>query len=193
MLGGLGRGGCLPGGVGHVVRKRRPYRVAIAWELSKQDGGGCEGVHGISPGRVRSRNGDHVPTVEFSVQAAGQVYKQTTKFEHLGRSITDPHDISVEIMRQVQRVRGRYHSYRCELYDRPTADLRLKVRVLTIQPLKPSFIGVQRGTHQRLTRDSPEALSAGPLCTPTPLYQMAEPKPQRPHFVLSRHAGVSGV
>ena len=68
--------------------------------------------------------------VSFTINAAGQVYKQTVQFVYLGGAITADRDLSIEITRRLQRAWACFQRYKMESYDRPGVRLRLKVQLL---------------------------------------------------------------
>ena len=57
--------------------------------------------------------------VSFTINAVGQVYKQTIEFVHLGGAITADRDLSIEMTRRLQRVWACFQRYKVEIYDRP--------------------------------------------------------------------------
>ena len=57
--------------------------------------------------------------VSFTINAAGQAYKQTIEFVHLGGAITADRDLSIEITRRLQRAWACFQRYKMEIYDRP--------------------------------------------------------------------------
>ena len=63
--------------------------------------------------------------VSFTINAAGQVYKQTVEFVYLGGAITADRDITIEITRRLQRAWACFQRYKMEIYDRPGVRLRL--------------------------------------------------------------------
>ena len=65
-------------------------------------------------------------TVTFSVEAAGQVYKQTHEFVYLGGNINHHTDLSIEVDRRIRNVWCSFRKYSLELYDRPSAPLESK-------------------------------------------------------------------
>ena len=67
--------------------------------------------------------------VSSTINAAGQVYKQT-KFVYLGGAITADRDLSIEITLRLQRAWACFQRYKMEIYDRPGVRVRLKVRLL---------------------------------------------------------------
>ena len=68
--------------------------------------------------------------VSFTINAAGEVYKQTIEFVYLGGAITADRDLSIEITRRLRRAWACFQRYKMEIYDRPNVRLRLKVRLL---------------------------------------------------------------
>ena len=66
--------------------------------------------------------------VSFTINAAGQVYKQTIEFVYLGGAITADRDLSIEITQRLQRVLACFQRFKMEIYNRPGVRLRLKVR-----------------------------------------------------------------
>ena len=62
--------------------------------------------------------------VSFTINAAGQVYKQTIEFVYLGGAITADRDLSIEIKRRLQRAWACFQLYKMEIYDRPGVRLR---------------------------------------------------------------------
>ena len=69
-------------------------------------------------------------TVVFSVEVAGQVYNQTNKFLYLGENVNHIADLSIEVDRRIRNVWCSFQNYTLELYDRPSAPLELKIRML---------------------------------------------------------------
>ena len=103
--------------------------------------------------------------VSFTINAAGQVYKQTIEFVHLGGAITADRDLNIEITRRLQRAWACFQRYKMEIYDRPGVRLRLKVRLLkaevvetllyrgmTWSPKKPGYDRRRRVHHSMLLR-----------------------------------------
>ena len=62
------------------------------------------------------------------IKAAGQRYKQTEKFVYLGGAISADAKMSIEINRRISAAWARIRKYSSQLYDRPNAELSLKVR-----------------------------------------------------------------
>ena len=69
-------------------------------------------------------------TATFSVEVAGQVYNQTNKLVYLGKNVDQNADLSIEVDRRVRNAWCSFRKYTLELYDRPSAPLELKIRML---------------------------------------------------------------
>ena len=65
-------------------------------------------------------------TATFSVEAAGQVYKQTHEFVYIERNVNHHTDLSIEVDRRIRNAWCSFWKYSLELYDRPSAPLELK-------------------------------------------------------------------
>ena len=77
----------------------------------------------------------------FSVEAAGQVYNQTNEFVYLGGNVDHNADLSIEVDRRIRNARGGFRKYTLELYDRPSAPLELKIRMLRAEVLETMLYG----------------------------------------------------
>ena len=75
-------------------------------------------------------------TATFSVEAAGQVYNQTNEFVYLGENINHNADLSIEVDRRVRNAWYSFRKYTLEPYDRPSAPLELKIRMLRAEVLE---------------------------------------------------------
>ena len=69
-------------------------------------------------------------TATFSVEAAGQAHNQTNEFVYLGGNVNQNADLSIEVDRRVRNAWRSFRKYTLELYDRPSAPLELKLRML---------------------------------------------------------------
>ena len=69
-------------------------------------------------------------TATFSEEAAGQVYNQTNEFVYLGGNVNHNTDLSIEVDRRIRNAWCSFRKYTLELYDRPSAPLELKIRML---------------------------------------------------------------
>ena len=102
----------------------------------------------------------------FSVEAAGQVYNQTIEFVYLGRNVNHNADhLSIEADRRIRNAWCSSQKYILELYDRPSAPLELKMRMLRAEVLETMPYGcvtwsprachydrLRRAHHRFLTR-----------------------------------------
>ena len=101
----------------------------------------------------------------FSVEAAGQVYKQTNEFVYLGGNVSHNADVSIEVNRRIRNAWCRFWKYTLELYDRPIAPLELNIRMLRAEVLETMLNGrvtwsprachydtLRRAHHRFLTR-----------------------------------------
>ena len=104
-------------------------------------------------------------TATFSVEAAGQVYNQTNEFVYLGGNVNQNADLSIEIDRRIRKAWCSFRKYTFELYDRPIAPLKLKIRMLRAEVLETMLNGcvtwsprachydtLRRAHHRFLTR-----------------------------------------
>ena len=80
-------------------------------------------------------------TAISSVKAAGQVYKQTNEFVYLGGNVNHNANLSIEIDRRIRNVWYNFRNYTLELYDRPSAPLELKLRMLRAGVLETMLWG----------------------------------------------------
>ena len=104
-------------------------------------------------------------TATFSEEAAGQVYNQTNEFIYLGGNVNHNTSLSVEVDRRVRNAWCSSRMYTLELYDRPSAPLELKIRMLRAEVLETMLYGcvtwsprachydtLRRAHHRFLTR-----------------------------------------
>ena len=77
----------------------------------------------------------------FSVEAAGQVYKQTHDFVYLGGNVNHHADLSIEIDRRIRNAWCSFRKYSLELYDQPSSPLELKIRMLKAEVLETVLYG----------------------------------------------------
>ena len=87
-----------------------------------------------------TREGMPVPTATFSEEAAGQVYNQTNEFIYLGGSVNNA-DLSIEVDRRIRYAWCSFRKYTLKLYDRPSAPLELKIRMLRAEVLETMLYG----------------------------------------------------
>ena len=104
-------------------------------------------------------------TATFSVEASGQVYNQTNEFVCLGGNVNHNADLSIEVDRRIHNAWCSFWKYTLELYDRPSAPLELKIRMLRAEVLETMLSGcvtwsprachydtLRRAHHRFLTR-----------------------------------------
>ena len=70
------------------------------------------------------------------IEAAGQRYRQTTQFLHLGGIIHENADLCLEIERRIRLMWACFKRFGPELYDRKTAPFSLKVRMLRAEVIE---------------------------------------------------------
>ena len=68
--------------------------------------------------------------VSFTINAAGQVYKQKIGFVYVGGAITAGRDLSIKITRRLQMTWAYFQLYKMETHDRSGVRLRVNVRLL---------------------------------------------------------------
>ena len=106
-----------------------------------------------------------VSTAIFSVEAAGQVYNQTNEFVYLGGNVNYNADLFIEVDRRIHNAWRSFRKYILELYDRSSAPLELKTRMLRAEVLETMLYGcvtwsprachydtLRRAHHRFLTR-----------------------------------------
>ena len=125
----------------------------------------------------------------FSVEAAGQVYNETNEFVYPGRNVN--HNGNAELSIEVdRRIRNAWCSFRkytqsLELYDRPSAPLELKIRMLRAEVLETIMLlytAASRGARVRATTTR----CAEPVLDS--LHRLAKAQSRRPPDFLSGHA-----
>ena len=75
-------------------------------------------------------------TAIFSIEAAGQVYNQTNESACLWGNANQGVDLSIEVNRRIRNTWCSFRMYTLELYDRPSAPLELKIRMLRADVLE---------------------------------------------------------
>ena len=104
-------------------------------------------------------------TATFSVEAADQVYNQANEFVYLGGKVNRNDDLSIEVDRRIRNAWCSFRKYTLELYNRPSAPLELKIRMLRADILETMLYGcvtwsprachydtLRRARHRLLTR-----------------------------------------
>ena len=85
-------------------------------------------------------------TAIFSVEAAGQVYNETDEFVYLGGDVNHNADLSIEVDRRVRSAWCSFRKHTLELYDRPSAPLELKIRMLRAEVVETKLYGCITGS-----------------------------------------------
>ena len=80
-------------------------------------------------------------TAIFSVEAAVQVYNQTREFVYLGGNVNHNADLYIEVDRCIRNAWCSFRKCPLELYDRPSAPLELKIRMLRAKVLETMLDG----------------------------------------------------
>ena len=80
-------------------------------------------------------------TAIFSIEAAGQVYNQRNEFVYLGGNVNHNADVSIDVDRRIRNAWCSFRKYTLELYDRPSAPLELKIRMLRAKVLETMIYG----------------------------------------------------
>ena len=75
------------------------------------------------------------------IEAAGQRHRQTTQFLYLGGIIHENADLWLEIERRIRLMWACFKRFGPELYDRKTAPLSLKVRMLKANVIETLLYG----------------------------------------------------
>ena len=97
--------------------------------------------------------------VSFTINAAGQGYKQTVDFVYLGGAISVDRELSIDITRRLQRAWASFQRYKTEIYDRTGVRL-LKAEMIetllygcmTWSLNKPDYDRLPQVHHSKLLR-----------------------------------------
>ena len=77
----------------------------------------------------------------FSVEAARQVFNQTNEFVFLGGGVSPNADLPMGVERCIRNASTRFRMHTLKLYDRPSAPLELKLRMLRPEVLEIMLYG----------------------------------------------------
>ena len=80
-------------------------------------------------------------TATFSVEAPGQWNNQWNEFVYLGGNVNQNANLSIEVDRCVRNAWCSFRKHTLELYDRPSAPLELKIRMLRAEVLETMLYG----------------------------------------------------
>ena len=94
-------------------------------------------------------------TAIFSVEAAGQVYNQTNEFVYLGGNVNHNADLFIEVDWRIRNAWCSFRKYTLELYDRPSAPLELKIRMLRAEVLETMLYGCVTWSPRACHYDTP--------------------------------------
>ena len=144
------------GGVGNAVCRRCWDRVQIASRASENDDGYRGGIRCVWLDRVEededspdagtgegaAAGGDtNTSLPRLEIAAAGQKYNQVHQFIYLGGLITEDPDITRDINRRTNFAWGCFRTFSTKLFDRPSAPLRLKARLLKAEAMEALLYG----------------------------------------------------
>ena len=127
-------------------------------------------------------------TAIFSVEAACQVYNQTSEFVYLGGNVNHNADLFIEVDRRIRNAWCSFRKYTLELYNRPSAPVEIKIRIRRAEVFENAV---------RLLHVEPACV---PLrhAAPSPpqvldsLHRLAKAQLRRPPDFLSGHAHRDG-
>ena len=98
----------------------------------------------LSASQFLKKKGDYEladPATPIAFNTMGQQYRQTTSFVYLGSAITESSRLPAEIDRRIRAGWMSFNRYREELYDRPTASLALKTRMVKSEVVEALLYG----------------------------------------------------
>ena len=127
-------------------------------------------------------------TAIFDVEATGQVYNEANEFVYLGGTVNHNADLSIVVDRRIRNAWCSFRKYTFELYDRPSAPLELKIRMLRAEVLETMLYGcVTWSPRVPLRHAAPSPPQVLDL-----LYRLAKAQSRRPPDFLSGHAYQDG-
>ena len=112
-----------------------------------------------------TREGDAGVHRHIQRRGSGTGVQQTDEFVYLGRNVNHNADLSIEVDRRIRNAWCSFRKYTLKLYDRPSAPLELKIRMLRAEVLETMLYGcvtwsprachydtLRRAHHRFLTR-----------------------------------------
>ena len=127
-------------------------------------------------------------TAIFSVDTAGQGCNQTNEFVHLGENVNHDADLFIKVNRRIRSPWWSFRKYTLELYDRPSAPLELKIRLLRVDVLEAMLDDCvtwsPRACHYDTASSPPQVLDL--------LHRLAKAKSRRPPDFPFGHAYQAG-
>ena len=155
-------------GMGNAVCRRCWDRVQIASRASGNDGvyiggfpcgwldraGEKDGLPMRAPDKAKQPGETPTPPPPLlEIAADGQKYHQVHQFIYLGGLITEGAELTRDTNRRTKIVWGCFRKFSTELFDRPTASLRLKARLLKAETMVALLYGCMmwapRNAHYR--------------------------------------------
>ena len=124
-------------------------------------------------------------TAIFSVEAAGQVYNSTNEFLYLGGNVSRNANLSIEVDQRIRNAWCSFRKYTLELYNRPSAPLELKIRMLRAEVLETMLVRLRyvepaRVPLRHAAPSPPQVLDS--------LHRLVKAQSRRPPDFLSVHA-----
>ena len=142
--------------MGNAVCRRCWDRVQIASRASENRDGYRGGIRYVWLDGVGEEDGDSPDAGAGKGAAAGQKYHQVHQFVYLGGLNTEDADITRDINRRAKIAWGCFRKFSTELFDRPSAPLRLKARLLKAETMEALLYGCMtwapRNAHYRQLR-----------------------------------------
>ena len=109
-----------------------------------------------APEKQPKKGGSPPPLV---IEAARQKYAQTAQFRYLGGLVNEDGELTQEINHRSRAAWACIRRFSRELFDRPRAPWRLKVRLLRAEAMEALLYGCMmwapRRDHYRLLEDTP--------------------------------------
>ena len=111
------------------------------------------------------------------------MYKQAHDFVYLGGNINHDANLSIEVDRRIRNAWCSFRKYSLELYDRPSAPLELKTRMLKAEVLESMLYGCVKWSPRLCHYD---ALRGAHYCFLTRCIGWRKRKAQIARFSMSR-------
>ena len=195
--GGWGGGGDIvrtraEGGLGNILCRRRRRRIEIPEGLAKMMTTIVEvfGEFGLTVSEKKTetllmRASEKQPKKGGSpppplvIEAAGQKYAQTAQFGYLGGLVNEDGELTQEINHRSRAAWACIRRFSRELFDRPRAPWRLKVRLLRAEAMEALLYGCMtwapRHDHNRLLRRTHHRLLLRVIAAPTDSFRTLRP------------------
>ena len=124
-----------------------------------------------------------------SVETAGQVYNQTNAFVYLGGNVNHSADLSIQVDRRMRSAWCSFRKYTLEQYDRPSAPLELKLRMLRVEVTRDNAVRLR---HVESARVPLRHTAPSPPQVLDSLHRLGKAQSRRPTDYLSGHAYQDG-